>query len=103
MELKSREEALNYVDTNIRNTWEKWVLDNPTLAGKLGKAKILDESQAFGMKAWQYHIDGLPMSRDGRKRWVLSNGERVDTTLSDDEDTIEKAYSKKQKELKENN
>ena len=34
------------------------------------------------------------MSRDGRKRWLLDTGETIDTTLKEDENTIEKAIKK---------
>lgn len=61
---------------------------------ELGKAEIDEEKNEKGHKAWSYYIEGMYMSADGRRRWVLDTGELVETTINQDENTIEKAYQK---------
>ena len=91
--INTKVEALEFVDTKIRQDWQELVkkYDPQTT---LGKAEILRETFVNGHKAWGYYIEGLPMSRDGRKRWLLDTGETIDTTLNEDENTIEKAFKK---------
>ena len=78
--LTSQQDALHYVDTVIRPRWGAWIHDSGSPA--FGEAVIIEETLRDGKKAWQYHIEGLPVSRDGRKRWVLEDGTTFDTTLS---------------------
>lgn len=97
MSINNKDEALQIVDTKVRQTWLETVKQNELLNGvQLGEATIEDEAEFNGHKAYQYHIDGLPMTRDGRKRWVVDTGETIETTLNEDENTLEKAYTKLQ-------
>lgn len=92
--------ALQFVDTVIRKNWETIMKTNPLLVDtELGRAVILEEAQVGGHKVWHYNIKGLPVSRDGRKRWVLDTGDTFDTTLNEDANTLKKAIEK-QKLLK---
>lgn len=110
VKINSIEEALRYVDTTIRKRWEVFTQN---VNYELGEATIQKEVEVMGHKAWDYYIDGLPMSRDGRRRWLLDTGETVETTLKEGENTIEKAYEKQKRmqtalaiaesQLKENN
>ena len=88
MLINNKDDALKIVDTQIRQKW----LETNTL--ELGQAEIIQEIDFTGHKAWQYHIEGLPMSRDARKRWLVDTGETVDTTINEDENTLDKAYAK---------
>ena len=45
-------------------------------------------------KAWAYYLEGMPLSADARKFWLLDTKETVETTLNEDERTIEDAYKK---------
>jgi len=95
VKLDTQIEALAFVDTVIRKNWETIIETNPLLAGtELGRAVILEETQVEGHQVWHYTIDGMPVSRDGRKRWVLDTGDTFDTTLSEDANTLEKALAK---------
>lgn len=93
MQIKNKEEALQFVDTVVREKWQKY-FDENNVENELGKAEIDEEKNETGHKAWSYYIDGMFMSRDGRRRWVLDTGELVETTISQDENTIKKAYLK---------
>jgi hypothetical protein len=87
-QLNSQVEALQYVDTVLRSGY----------GGELGGAELLSgEIIVDGHKAWRYHIEGLPMSRDGRQRWLLDTGETFDTTFHDSDNTPEKALAKLRK------
>ncbi len=93
--LTTREAALEFVDTVIRKKWDTEIQTNPLLSTTvLGQASIVEEVNVTDHQAWQYTIEGLPVSRDARKRWVLDTGDMIDTTLSDDADTLEKAIAK---------
>jgi len=84
-QIPSQVEALQYVDTVVRSMHE----------GQLGKAELLSgEIIVDGHKAWRYEIEGLPMFRDGRRRWLLDTGETFHTTSNETEDTPEKALAK---------
>lgn len=87
IKIHDQNEALNYVTTQVRQNWSE---NYP----ELGEATIAQESEVEGHKVWQYHIDGLPMSRDGRKKWLLDTGVTFDTTLNQNENTLELAYAK---------
>ena len=91
--INTKVEATEFVDTKIRQDWQEWV-EKYNVPTTLGKAEIIKETFVNGHKAWEYYIEGLPMSRDGRKRWLLDTGETIDTTLKEDENTIEKAFKK---------
>lgn len=95
MTINNKDEALQIVETKVRQTWLEAVKENELLNDvQLGEAIIKGEAEFNGHKAYQYHIDGLPMTRDGRQRWVLDTGETIETTLNEDENTLEKAYAK---------
>lgn len=83
---------LEYVDTKVRAEWADYWLET----GKVGgEASIVKEVElASNHKAWQYHIDGLPDEDESLQRWLIDTGETVETSLSDDENSIEKAYEK---------
>ncbi|MCA9323523.1 hypothetical protein KC992_00285 [Candidatus Saccharibacteria bacterium] len=93
MQIKNKDEALGYVDTIIRENWRKY-LDEHNVDNELGKAEIDEEKNEKGHMAWSYYIEGIYMSTDGRRRWLLDTGELVETTINQDENTIEKAYLK---------
>ncbi|MEO5499751.1 MAG: hypothetical protein ABIR46_04590 [Candidatus Saccharimonadales bacterium] len=95
--IASQEEAFNYVDTTLRAE-----LDNKLTAigfEKVGSAQIIREtSTEDGRKAWAYELEGMLVSLDARTCWLLDTGETVETTMNDDERTIEDAYRKKYSE-----
>lgn len=93
MQIKNKDEALRFVDTVIRENWQKYY-DEHSLKDELGKAEIDEEKNEKGHQAWSYYIEGIYMSADGRRSWVLDTGELVETTINQDENTIEKAYLK---------
>ncbi len=86
--LHTQAEALEYIDTFIKQRWHDY---SPLL--ELGTSTILRESEVYGHTAWQYNIEGLPVSRDRRERWLLDTGALLDTTLSEDKNTLEKAFT----------
>lgn len=93
--LSTQEAALEFVDTEIRQKWESIILKNKLLKDtQLGDVAIIEEADVEGHKVWQYTIEGLPVSRDGRKRWVLDTGATFDTTINEDSNTLEKAFAK---------
>lgn len=94
MQIKNKEEALQFVNTVVREKWQKY-FDENNAENELGKAEIDEEKKENGHWAWSYYIEGMYMSRDGRRRWVLDTGELIETTINQDENTIEKAYLKK--------
>lgn len=93
MQIKNKDEALQFVDTVVREQWQKY-FDEHNVNDELGKAELDEEKDVMGRKAWSYYIEGIFMSMDGRRRWVLDTGELVETTINQDENTIEKAYLK---------
>ncbi len=102
MHITTSDEALRIVDTEIRQSWLQ-AFQGSEFCGAIesGQVYVYEEGDFNGGKAWHYHIDGLPLSRDGRKRWLLDTGETVETTLDEDENTIEKAYVKQQRLIEE--
>lgn len=94
VKIYTRDEALNYVNTAIREKWDEYSKEGSLPS--LGKASLEQELQIKDHKIWQYHIEGLPQSRDRRQRWLLDTGETFDTTLNEDENTPEKALGKLQ-------
>lgn len=95
VKLDTKSAAFTFVDTVIRKKWEVIIQTNPLLVGTdLGKTEILERAQVGDHQVWQYAIEELPTSRDGRKRWVLDTGDTFDTTLDEDANTLEKALAK---------
>lgn len=95
VKLHTQAEALRFIDTTIRQNWESSIQSNPILAGTvLGHAKIIEATEVEGHKVWQYGIEGLPVSRDGRKRWLVDTGDIFDTTIADDLNTLEKGFAR---------
>lgn len=83
---------LEYVDTNVRAEWTGYWLES---GKQSGAASILKEVELeAGHKAWQYHIEGLPDEDVSLQRWLIDTGETVETSLSDDMNSIEKSYEK---------
>ncbi len=98
MQVNNEDEAFNFVDTQIRQHWlEVSKKDEFISSLELGKAVILQEEDFNGHKVWQFNIEGLPMSRDGRRRWIVDTGEIIETTLDEEENTLDKAYAKLQR------
>ena len=94
LDLRTQQEAAEFIESTIKPEWLKLTLgDEQSVVLSLGDVSIEDEQQWNGRTVWQYTIAGLPVSRDGRKRWLLSTGEFFDTTITDD--TFEKAYERK--------
>lgn len=91
--ITDRSQVANYIDTKVRGSWEA-ELRQFGYEPKLGNLEIISEQVVRGHKVWNYHIDGLPMSRDGRQRWLIDTGETLETTLTEDERTLEGAYLK---------
>lgn len=98
MQVTNKDEAFNFVDTRIRQHWLELAKQNEFLSGlKLGQATIEQEAEFDGHKVWQFHFEGLPATMDARRQWIVDTGEIIETTLNDDENTLEKAYAKLQR------
>jgi hypothetical protein len=93
--IKTKKEALEYLDTDIRKYWQDYLEKNPELGSKLGKAEIKGEIEVYDRKAWEYFIEGLPVPLDGTKYYFLDNKEAFQTSINEDENTPEKAFQKR--------
>jgi hypothetical protein len=83
---------LEYIDTRVKAEWANYWIDNGIVGGK---ASILNEVELSGSHvAWQYYIEGLPNEDESLQYWLIDTGETVETSLSDDRNSVEKSYEK---------
>jgi len=84
MKIQSQEDALQYIDTELRKDAKG--------PGELGKAEINEAIEVRDHTAWSYYIEGSFIALNGMRFWLLDTGETVVTSIDEDANTIEKAY-----------
>ncbi len=110
MQINTQEEAVHFIDTEIRQQLIKTyralaeeasgeakqgLLESADYIASNTPVKIQKEDQINGHNAWSYVIEGQIMTLDGRQFWLIDTGETVETTMNEGERTIGEAYQLK--------
>jgi hypothetical protein len=98
--IKNQEEALHYIDTVVRQK-EQAKAKQIGASAESGEARIQEETEFSGHKAWKFSIEGIVQALDGGDYWLVDTNDVVRTGLSEDINTPEKAFIKWQEKLAE--